>query len=487
MASWKSAALGALLMGSVFGVGCNVEDGPTTVKNNTTNNNTTDACSGVTCSDHGTCSVVDDAAVCTCTDNFTGDDCSTCADGYTLTDGACVQAETCADNNPCTDNGTCVEGDSGLSCTCDDGFAGDTCDTCDTGYLANADGGCDRIIPCAEADPCGDYGTCSDTDAGVVCACDTGYDGSRCDVCAETHYMATDGTCQEREYCQTDTCNGRGTCSDVTGLIECTCDATFGGDRCDGCYPGYVPLNDTCVVAQQCQAGSCFGKGTCDDSTGFVVCTCEPGYAAPVCNGCALGHTGADCLTCLDGYRNINGVCTPVCADGKFVEGEACDDGNTDPSNGTTDYCSSDCQFTNWPGTEWPGYIPPVQGNVWINFPATNVNNTARYVKVAAGSTMTVNSSFFYNKDTSGCPGCVNQIYLGVFSDDPTNMDALEGKPQFCYSFGGTVTVPINAQMTAPTTPGLYYLRWSRTWLYSCDTSMADYGMGANLAAIWVE
>lgn len=63
--------------------------------------------------ENGACSVIDDAAVCTCEPGFEGDDCSVDIDD-------CVGVE-CG-------NGACVDDVESFVCACDDGWAGPSCD-----------------------------------------------------------------------------------------------------------------------------------------------------------------------------------------------------------------------------------------------------------------------------------------------------------------------------------------------------------------------
>lgn len=508
---------GLVALGILFLVGCNVSDDTPMVAPN--------PCAGVTCSDNGVCGTTPDgAAMCECTTGYMGDDCSACADGFVESDDACVaaaqcEASSCRTNEECDDstglivctcpsgfidaedgcvaaetcttdicnNGTCDDASGAIVCACEEGYAGTFCDSCDTGYFESGDA-CVRNVPCAEADPCGTYGTCADSATGVTCECATGYTGNRCDTCAPTHYRAADDTCQERQACASDSCSNRGTCDDSTGVISCTCDATYGGDRCQGCYPGYVDLAGACVLAQTCQPGTCFGNGVCDDTTGLVQCTCDFGYATPFCNECKIGHTGAACETCLPGYTLIGDTCTAICADSLYVSGgETCEDGNTDPSNGMTDFCSSDCSFTNWPDAEWPGFISSLQVYSFVTWSNTVLNqNASRYRVVAPGQAISVTGSYAYNATASGCTGCVTQLYLGIFAKDPANTDPLNKQKQFCASFGGSSTSNFTASMTAPTEPGTYYVRWGRGWDYNCNPPMPDWGMATNMFAIYV-
>ena len=39
-----------------------------------------------------------------------------------------VDVDPCAESNPCANNGSCSDEGSGFSCTCLDGFTGETCD-----------------------------------------------------------------------------------------------------------------------------------------------------------------------------------------------------------------------------------------------------------------------------------------------------------------------------------------------------------------------
>jgi hypothetical protein len=47
--------------------------------------------------------------------------------------------------------------------------------------------------------------------------------------------------------CRADTCNDRGTCDDSSGTAVCTCDAPYGGPYCDGCMAGLKAEGDMCT------------------------------------------------------------------------------------------------------------------------------------------------------------------------------------------------------------------------------------------------
>jgi len=62
---------------------------------------------------------------------------------------------------------------------------------------------------------------------------------------------------RELATCDSSTCNGHGTCSDVTGLAVCACDAGRTGLRCGQCASGYEDDDHDGVCALACDGGSC--------------------------------------------------------------------------------------------------------------------------------------------------------------------------------------------------------------------------------------
>ncbi len=101
------------------------------------------------------------------------------------------------------------------------------------------------------------------------------------------------------DQCGANTCNegvGGGTCDDSTGVAVCTCNEGYTGATCEGCASGYVDTDGVCLPLT-CGDDSCNESndgGTCDDTTGQVLCTCNTGYLGPNCLQCAAGyHPGA--------------------------------------------------------------------------------------------------------------------------------------------------------------------------------------------------
>ncbi|PKN56416.1 MAG: hypothetical protein CVU56_16400 [Deltaproteobacteria bacterium HGW-Deltaproteobacteria-14] len=255
---------------------------------------TTDAsptCEGISCSGHGSCTLSDLGAACVCDAPWSGAVCNRCQSGWHLD-----TAESCAEDVPCEPftchgNGICDDALGVPSCACSPGYAGATCDRCDTGYHAIDDGRCVVDASCAATDPCGAHGACDDTGGVISCACAAGWTGDRCATC-DAGYHPNGGACAADEVCAGDTCSGFGHCAVVAGLTRCGCDVGHGGLRCERCEPGYHrDAFGRCPVDASCfQKNPCGPFASCRDAGGEVSCACAPGYAGWVCRGCAPGN-----------------------------------------------------------------------------------------------------------------------------------------------------------------------------------------------------
>ncbi len=273
-------------------------------------------CSAQDCSGHGTCDDSGGTAVCACDVGYTGAACDTCAAGYQDNDGDGSCLPDCATSGlDCGIFGTCDDSGGTAFCACDVGYVGVTCDTCDAGYQDNdGDGSC---LPDCSAQDCSGHGTCDDSGGAAVCACDVGYSGAECDNCA-VGYQDNDGDGSCLPDCVTSglDCGLHGACDDSGGEAVCACDVGYAGALCDNCDAGYQDNDGDGSCLPDCSAQDCSGHGTCDDSSGATVCACDTGY------------TGAACETCDTGYQDNDGdgTCLPDCTNQTCSGHGTCDD-----------------------------------------------------------------------------------------------------------------------------------------------------------------
>ncbi len=152
--------------------------------------------------------------------------------------------------------------------------------------------------------PCLNGGTCNKG----VCKCATGYDGKTCNKCKVGYY--------KYPFCLVDPCHpnpclNKGTCSNATGVAKCSCAKGYDGKTCNTCATGYYkPTGSTKCVDDPCLPDPCNGNGTCSNSTGAAVCTCNGNWALPKCSGCKTGWSKTSgCTKCDSGYCGAK--CSP--------------------------------------------------------------------------------------------------------------------------------------------------------------------------------
>lgn len=183
---------------------------------------------------------------------------------------------------------------------------------------------------------CSQHGECTTQDLRPVCECDAGYEGVSCGQCADGFHRDAADACVEDDVCADDSC-GAGECSIVAGRLTCTCPVGVAGPACTQCAAGFHDDAGVCVQDERCLDNTCSRQGTCDDTTGVVVCSCDPGFGGRFCdvdeagnqtcpdvdNGgvepcgiggtcndssgrlrcdCDTGYTGAQCEVCYPGY-----------------------------------------------------------------------------------------------------------------------------------------------------------------------------------------
>ena len=119
---------------------------------------------------------------------------------------------------------------------------------------------------------------------------------------------------------------------------------------------------------ESCASNPCNGNGSCEDSAGHAICTCNSGYDGADCSVCAKGYYGSDCSLCAEGYYEypqdsgtcIDDPCIPAPCNGHGV----CDNA-TGVALCTCDneYMMEDCgecfpYFTGYPDCVWDGTFP---------------------------------------------------------------------------------------------------------------------------------
>ncbi len=190
--------------------------------------------------------------------------------------------------------GNCGKAFADQSCSCKPGCDQSKTEPCCKGYdLACA------CTPTCAADSCGDDGcggTCGQCKSGQVCAAD------KC----------------VNDPCEPDPCNGHGTCA---GAGACTCNAGFGGGKCDACAPGLSGYPD--CKPDACAGQTCSGKGKCASKTG--ACACDPGFSGALCHACTDSSQGwPDCKAVDDKCAALPNAATG-CDDGNACTKDSCD------------------------------------------------------------------------------------------------------------------------------------------------------------------
>jgi hypothetical protein len=333
-------------------------------------------CSATTCGGHGACSMTGTDLSCACDDGWAGARCDACdetggyhadgAGGCTMdpclpspcgepmrgvcvaeptgarcdcdpgthdAGGACVIDDVCTPDS-CSMRGECVIEGGVRACACDEGFAGDACERCDSGYHDDGAGGC-TTDPCLPS-PCTmpNRGMCSPGGAGTICECDAGYHedgvgGCTTDPCRPDPCAASNQACRAVggvAECYTPPCDD---------MNPCTIDAVAGG-RCMHTMraDGSSCSTSICRRSEMCTAGVCGGGSAvvCDDSNPCTSDRCvEP-------TGCA--YVNDDTLVPADSYACTVDRCsagrashTPsnaLCDDALFCNGaETCVPGPT--------------------------------------------------------------------------------------------------------------------------------------------------------------
>jgi hypothetical protein len=261
------------------------------------------------------------------------DQCLTCSPDIETNDWS---GRVCDDDNPQTKD-SCG---SAVGCLfepineCPEGHAQPDCKECLNGWQdKDNDQVCMPTCEGAELD-CGEHGACDDTSGTVLCACDPQYEGALCEDCVETHQDNDgDGTCQPTCANSEIDCGAHGSCDDTGGEAVCTCEEGYEGDFCDQCTEGQQDNDGDGLCTKACSPddGLCGSYGSCDDSSGSITCACTPGYVGDTCDTCDQGYQDND----------NNGTCSIACA----VPESVCVGGTCNDSSGTVE-CDCDSGWT---------------------------------------------------------------------------------------------------------------------------------------------
>lgn len=102
----------------------------------------------------------------------------------------------------------------------------------------------------------------------------------------------------------------------------------------------------------------------------------------------------------------------------------------------------------------------------WAEVTLSNVkiNGGSITAPVAAGGTIQVELDYSIVQPSS-CPGCIQQIVLGFASLD---------KPAVCiFSGWGASSGHASFTIPAPSTPGMEYIAFERSWMYTCAQALS--------------
>lgn len=311
-------------------------------------------CDNITCSDHGTCAVVNNAATCNC------------EDGYTANGVNCVKDSDPCDDVTCSGHGTCAVINNAATCTCDDGYTAfqtkcikSTCDgvecgtngscvvktpedagvdvaicECNTGYHMNVDKDTNAMtcvvdsVGFCEGISCSNHGACIVSNE-ESCYCDNGYQSVSIDVSTDTtrevyfHCLP--------KSCDTVTCSGNGTCVVKDGVAACTCTDDY--HTTDA-----APLECIETIGDPCDGMTCSNHGTCAVDNGKAICNCDNGYTASgmeciedvvnLCDPNPCDGTDDQYLTVCT-VESDQAVCS--CIEGYTLDGDKCIKDTTNP------------------------------------------------------------------------------------------------------------------------------------------------------------
>uniref|UniRef100_U3K696 Laminin subunit beta 4 n=1 Tax=Ficedula albicollis TaxID=59894 RepID=U3K696_FICAL len=253
-----------------------------------------------------------------------GSRCERCMDGYY---GNPLEGEPC---HPCMCPGSptsnryfarsCYQDSQSaqLVCNCLEGYSGNQCDECPSGFYKNASSPGLDCAPC----PCNNNIDLTDPEScnrvtGECTKCLHNTHGANCQFCKPGYFGSA-----LNQSCQSCVCNLAGVHPAMCpgGDAACLCDPATGacpclpnvlGATCDQCAPGYWHL----ASRKGCQTCDCDPKNSqsnqCDQLTGQ--CPCKPGYSGRCCKECEENYFGNPQSHCVACECNLEGTRQPSC------------------------------------------------------------------------------------------------------------------------------------------------------------------------------
>lgn len=239
---------------------------------------------------------------CKCRSNTYGRECDQCRTGFWNFPN-CLRCD-------CNGHADLCESKTGVCVNCRDYTEGYACERCVNGYYGdprlNVDIPC-RQCPCPETVAVGhsfaDKCYLDATSKGVICECNEGYAGAKCDMCADNYYghpELPDGSCTPCD------CNNKvdllktGNCDPHTGVcLQCLFETS--GKHCETCKPDFYRTHPD----EMCKKCDCHLLGSnsssfCDPNSGQ--CPCLPFVEGRDCDQCAQNYwkiaSGSGCETC---------------------------------------------------------------------------------------------------------------------------------------------------------------------------------------------
>jgi hypothetical protein len=229
----------------------------------------------------------------------------------------------------------------------------------------------------------------------------------------------------------------------------------------DTVAPDLTPWPD--IMPAKCTSTTCSGHGTCSDTTGTAVCTCDTGYAPPNCAKCASGYLlYAANSTCIPSpcvpdpcgaIGGTAGTCLPS-SGGKLTVGPGLKDDNP--------YDLYGCTCTGGPS---PGTVNISQ----VKLNGTTSNGTA-HPGLKYGYSLQYKAS-----PPSTCKNCKLQLVLGYAASHHHN-DA-----HFCREIDvsqACITGVLEGKIGAPRKLGTYDFRVGTYFLSDCAAAMDSFTNG---------